>query len=112
MRNLHAPTRAGLLALALAFMAPLAAFAEEAPEKKTKPVPPAVLKEFDKDGDGSLNEEEKAAWKAAQMAERKAKLEKYDTDKDGKLSEEERAAMKADLSQRKKDKKEKKEKPE
>jgi Ca2+-binding EF-hand superfamily protein len=48
---------------------------------------PEVVKEFDKDGDGKLNEEER---KAARDAREKQMLEKYDADKDGKLSDEER----------------------
>lgn len=106
MKTLPILTRAGLLGLALALVAPLAARAEEASEKKAdKPAPAAVLKEFDKDGDGKLSDEEKAAWKAAQKAEKKALLEKYDTDKDGKLSDDEKAAMKADRAKQKKEKK-------
>lgn len=57
-------------------------------------VPPAVLKEFDKDGDGKLSEDER---KAAREAAQKKVLEKYDKDKDGKLSDEERKAMREDL---------------
>jgi hypothetical protein len=87
--------RAGLLGLALSLSA-IGARAEESAKPAEKPVPPAALKRFDKDGDGVLNTEEKAAWKAARENERKAMLEKYDTDKDGKLSDEEKAAAKAD----------------
>ncbi len=86
--------------LALLATGSLAGFAQE--EKPGEPrqrrgarqVPPAVLKEFDKDGDGKLSAEEA---KAAREAARKKMLEKYDKDKDGKLSEEERTAMRADL---------------
>lgn len=53
-------------------------------------LPPEVLKEFDKDGDGKLNDEER---KAMQEAGHKKLLEKFDTDKDGKLSDEERKAI-------------------
>jgi Ca2+-binding EF-hand superfamily protein len=56
-----------------------------------------VMKKFDKDGDGKLNEEEKAELRK-QMAERGAGrkvppfiMEKFDKDGDGKLSEDERA---------------------
>ena len=97
--------RAGLLGLVLAIIAPVALRAESSEKSADKPVPPAVLKKFDKDGDGKLNDEEKAAWKAAREAEKKAQLEKYDTNKDGKLSDEEKAAMKADHEKHKKDKK-------
>tara|TARA_B100000035_G_scaffold192911_1_gene164633 strand:+ start:500 stop:964 length:465 start_codon:yes stop_codon:yes gene_type:complete len=75
------------------------------PEKKGKKIgsgegrPPReeVMKKFDKDGDGKLNEEEKAELRK-KMAERGAGrkvppfiLEKFDKDGDGKLSEDERA---------------------
>ena len=56
-----------------------------------------VMKKFDKDGDGKLNEEEKAELRK-KMAERGAGrripplvLEKFDKDGDGKLNEAERA---------------------
>jgi len=76
-----------------------------------------ALKEFDKDGDGKLNEQERAAMreqmrknrekmfdkngdgkvdeteKAAMMEARKAREKEFDKDGDGKLSDEERAAM-------------------
>ena len=55
------------------------------------------MKKFDKDGDGKLNEEEKAELRK-KMAERGAGrkvppfiMEKFDKDGDGKLSEDERA---------------------
>lgn len=70
--------------------------AEEAPKKRPahpeRPIPAEVLKEFDQDGDGKLNDEERAAMRAVRE---KKKLERYDTDKDGKLSDEEKAAMRA-----------------
>tara|TARA_B100001248_G_scaffold246298_1_gene216785 strand:- start:170 stop:619 length:450 start_codon:yes stop_codon:yes gene_type:complete len=56
-----------------------------------------VMKKFDKDGDGKLNEEEKAELRK-QMAERGAGrkippfiMQKFDKDGDGKLSQDERA---------------------
>ena len=102
-------TRAGLLGLAL-FALASGARAEGSSEKAEKPVPPGALKKFDKDGDGKLNEEERAAWKAHMAAEHKAKLEKYDTDKDGVLSAHEKAAAKAEHEKAMREKKEKKEK--
>jgi len=45
------------------------------------------LEKYDKDGDGKLSEEERAAAKEAWM------LKRYDKDGDGKLSEEEKKAM-------------------
>lgn len=105
-------SRVGLLGLALSLIASVAARAEGSDKAAEKPIPPGVLKKYDKDGDGKLSEEEKAAWKAAREAEHKAKLEKYDTDKDGKLSDEEKAAAKADHEKHMKEKKEKKQQTE
>lgn len=82
-------TKVTLFALSSLLAGPLA-FAQDGnppPERKGPPIPPEVVKEFDKDGDGKLNEEER---KAAREAREKQMLEKYDADKDGKLSDEER----------------------
>ena len=49
-----------------------------------------ALKAFDKDGDGKLNDQERAAMRE-QM--RKNREKKFDTNGDGKLDETERAAM-------------------
>ena len=57
-----------------------------------------ILAEFDKDGDGELNEEERTAAREAFKAKM---LEKHDTDGDGELSDEEKkAARKAFMMQR------------
>jgi len=102
--------RTGLLGLVLGLFATPALLAEGAEKKAEKPIPPGVLKKYDKDGDGTLNDEETAAWKAAKAAEKKAMLEKYDTNRDGKLDADEKAAMKADKERQKKEKQAKKEK--
>ena len=56
----------------------------------------AIIKKFDKDGDGKLNEEERKAARAAGKArheEMRGKLlAEFDADKDGKLNEDERKA--------------------
>ena len=66
-----------LLALACAFAVPSTIAAEKAEKpKKEKKVGPRILKKFDKDGDGQLNDEERAEWeadKARKREERKAK---------------------------------------
>jgi Ca2+-binding EF-hand superfamily protein len=49
-------------------------------------IPPEILKKFDKDGDGQLNKEEKAAAK-------KEMIKRFDTNNDGKLDENEKKAM-------------------
>lgn len=60
-----------------------------------------VIAKYDKDGDGQLNDEEKAALQAdakAMMDKKKAEfIAKYDKDGDGKLNDEEKAAVKADF---------------
>lgn len=104
MKNPALLTRVGLLGLAFGLIASSALRAEGTEKKADKPIPPGVLKKFDKDGDGKLNDEEMAAWKSARESEKKAMLEKYDTNKDGKLDDAEKAAMKADKDKHKKDK--------
>jgi hypothetical protein len=101
-----------LTMIALALAGSLAVQAQEpAPEgqrerRPNRQMPPEVLKEFDKDGDGKLNEEEAKAAREARQAKaeeaRKKMLEKYDTDKDGKLSDEERKTMRTELEAKRK----------
>ena len=72
-----------------------------------------MIKRFDKDGDGKLNDEEKAeaqkALKGKKGETRPAKLteamKKFDADGDGKLSDEEKAAAKKELAEKRKGKK-------
>jgi hypothetical protein len=52
-----------------------------------------LLHKFDKNGDGKLDDAERADKKAAFAARRAEHLAKYDIDKDGKLDDAERAAM-------------------
>lgn len=73
---------------------------DPAPKRPPGRIPPSILKEFDKDGDGNLSEDERKAMretmKARMEERRKQLLEKYDADGDGKLSEEEAAKARAD----------------
>jgi len=68
-------------------------------------IPAEIIKKFDKDGDGKLNDEEKAAMKAAHDAKKaefeKKMLEKFDADKDGKLNDAEKAEMKKFMDEHK-----------
>ncbi len=73
-------------------------------EKPKSDVPPGLLKKFDKNNDGILDADEKAAFekeKTARQEKEKARraemLAKFDTNKDGKLSDEERAAAKIEM---------------
>jgi Ca2+-binding EF-hand superfamily protein len=63
----------------------------------------AVLKKYDANHDGVLDEKEKAAWQAdrqkqqaAREARRAEDLARYDANRDGKINPDERAAMRAD----------------
>jgi hypothetical protein len=68
--------------------------------------PPAeLMQKFDKNGDGKLDDAEraqmKAAWEAKRAERHKEALAKYDTNKDGKLDDAERTALRDDrLAQR------------
>jgi len=66
----------------------------QAADGETKP-PPApglaeLLKKYDKNGDGKLDQEERAALQKDRQAEM---IKKYDKNGDGKIDEEERKAM-------------------
>lgn len=100
-----------LSAVAAAFFVMTPSLRAQAQEKEKAEVPPSVLKRYDKNKNGALEEAEIAKWesdKAAarekRKAEREAMLAKYDLNKDGKLSAEERAeakiAMQEDNSER------------
>ncbi len=60
-------------------------------------VPPEVLKKFDTNGDGKLDETERKAMYVAIKAEM---LKKFDTNGDGKLDEAERQAMQTEIEAR------------
>ncbi len=90
---------------ALSLVCLFVSFSSLRAEEKSKSDAPAwVLKRFDKNKDGVLDANEKAAYEKAkaakqekEMAQRKEALSKYDSNKDGKLSEEERAAAKIEM---------------
>ncbi len=91
--------------LAALFLVSTAALRAEVEQKPKSDVPPSVLRTYDKNKDGALDEKEHAKWQA-DLAERRAKyakqraemLEKYDADKNGKLSAEEAAAAKIEMN--------------
>jgi Ca2+-binding EF-hand superfamily protein len=92
------------LKLALLIAAPLAGAAGYAAAEGVGHRKEAVQK-FDKNGDGKLDDAERAELKAAFAAKRaehhKEMLAKFDTSKDGKLDDAERAAMReAKLTER------------
>ena len=96
-------TKLAMLTMAALMGAGVSATAQDGPPPGPHgpkgPPPPEVIKKFDKDGDGKLSEEERAAMREARKAEMEARhkenLAKYDTDKDGKLSDAEKEAMRA-----------------
>ena len=61
-----------------------------------------MMKKFDKDGDGKLSDEERAAAREARKAEQeKAMLAKFDKDGDGKLNDAEKAESDKAMSEHK-----------
>jgi hypothetical protein len=101
MKKLSAPLHYALGLLALALMLNVSsAQTEEAPPPKEKGPSKSELKKYDANGDGQLDEMEKAKMKADDKARRDAQraedLANYDADKNGKLSKEEKAKKKAD----------------
>ena len=90
------------LKLALLISAPLVAGAATyAAAQGSAPSRETLIQKFDKNGDGVLDDAERADMKAAfaarRAARRQAMLDRYDADKDGKLEPAERAAMRNDL---------------
>lgn len=73
---------------------------QQRPQRPQRQLPPELIKQYDKDGDGQLSDDERKAMRDAMQAKReeqqKALLEKYDADKDGKLSKEEMDKARAD----------------
>lgn len=68
----------------------------------------AILKKFDKDGDGKLSEEERAEARKSFGGGRPPRppaelIKKFDKDGDGKLNEEERAALREEGQKRRKE---------
>lgn len=90
------------LKLALALAVPLAAGATTYAVAQGQDHKAQMIQKFDANGDGVLDDAERAQMKAAfqeKRAERKAaRLAKYDTNKDGKLEDNERIAMRDDLA--------------
>ena len=101
MKKLSAVSKFAPALLALALLSNVAsAQTEEAPPPKDKGPSKSELKKYDANGDGQLDEVEKAKLKADEKARRDARraedLANYDADKNGKLSKEEKAKKKAD----------------
>ena len=90
----------GALCALIASSVLLVAKAEDSKNTKEKKVPPAILKKYDANKDGVLDETEKAALEAdvakSKAAAEAKRLAKYDANKDGKLDESELATEKAE----------------
>lgn len=75
--------------------------------KGQREMPEHVIKKFDKDGDGKLNEEERQAAREArkemQKAGRAKMLKRFDKDGDGKLSDEERKTARETMQKERKE---------
>ena len=80
--------------LALGLGSLLAQAAEGEPKPKVAPVLPDWVKKYDKNGDGKLDQEERAALQKDRQEEM---LKKYDKNGDGKLDEAERNARAEEL---------------
>jgi len=91
--------RTHLLAVAVMMVSGFAVSSFAGDKQRNPEMHKKLLEKFDKDGDGKLNEEERAAAKAAFQNKHPEAREKviahFDKDGDGKLNEEERAAAKA-----------------
>ncbi len=98
MKSLTTMFRIALGLLALGFTTTIVKAKDEA-DKERKPSK-EMMKKYDANQDGMLDDAEKAAMKADADAKAKemraANLAKYDVNKDGKLDDAEKAAMKAD----------------
>jgi Ca2+-binding EF-hand superfamily protein len=66
-------------------------------DRGSRRLPEELLKKYDKDSDGKLNDEEMKTFREARAKEN---LEKYDANKDGKLDEEETKKMEAENPRR------------
>jgi Ca2+-binding EF-hand superfamily protein len=90
------------LKLAMLISAPLVAGATTYALAGDSPTKPELIQKFDKNGDGKLDDAERADMRAAFAAKRterhKEMLARFDTNKDGKLDDAERAAMRDSLA--------------
>lgn len=93
-----------LCTMVLSLFGGAVAKAEDAADGKKKKLEELILKKYDKNGNGKLDEDERAAMKK----DREEELKKYDKNGDGKLDETEKAAMREDLKKKLEERKKKK----
>ena len=90
-----------ILALGMSLGATLSEAQDDATAKAREARRAEMIKKYDKNGDGQLDETEKAALRADNQKKREEeRLKKYDKNGDGKLDEAEKEAMKEDLKKR------------
>lgn len=82
-----------LCTLALSLFGGMTLHAQDAKAEAKKKREEMMLKKYDKNGNGKLDDDEKEQMKK----DRAEQMKKYDKDGDGKLSKEEREAMMADM---------------
>lgn len=96
--------RSGLVLLLLVGPASFAGAQDSS--DKPKQLPSAIVRKYDADRDGILNDAEKAAWKAdVQRGRQEAqarRLEKFDANRDGKLDKAEKATAASEGTKSKK----------
>ena len=85
-----------LLVVALAMFGGATVNAQDAKAEAKKKAEEAALKKYDKNGNGKLDDEEKAA----QKKDREEMIKKYDKNGDGKLDDAEKAAQKEDAKKK------------
>ncbi|MDZ4815272.1 MAG: hypothetical protein SGI71_03290 [Verrucomicrobiota bacterium] len=94
-----------LLALGMAAVVlPHSTFAESKAEGSDNKRQDYMLKRFDKNGDGTLDDTEKTAADKFRAEKRKQLLGKFDKDGDGKLNDSEKAAFQQHRNERKAEK--------
>jgi Ca2+-binding EF-hand superfamily protein len=90
-----------ILTLGLGLMGTLTQAEDDAAGKAREARKSEMLKKYDKNGDGQLDETEKAAMREEMRKKREEeRLKKYDKNGDGKLDDAEKEAMREDMKKK------------